>query len=63
MYIGDNGIGGSRFTPAEIMDLNVIRNDRNTYLHQANCFPADGVIRQFLSRTVRVLGSALRFPP
>lgn len=61
-YIRKHGISGLHFTHTEDSDLDAIRNDRNTYLHQADCFPPDGVVKLFLNRTVRVLGAALRFP-
>ena len=62
-YIQTHRIGGVPFTPAEDYDLDMIRGDRNAYLHRANNFPTDTVIRVFLARTMRVVQAAVRFPP
>jgi hypothetical protein len=62
-YIRTHRIGGVPFTPSEDHDVDMIRDDRNAYLHRANYFPTDGVIRVFLARTGRVVQAALRFPP
>ena|SRR5215475_11080887 len=62
-YIRTNSIGGGRFTHAENVELDDIRNDRNTYLHRANAFPSDPQVRRFLRKTSHVVGAALRFTP
>ena len=62
-YIRRNRIGGITINPSEDHDVRLIRNDRNSYLHQANFFPNEGVIRQFIACTGRVVQAALRFPP
>jgi hypothetical protein len=61
-YIRQNTIGGSSFTPATDGDLKALTKDRNRYLHKANDFPPDGVIRRFLLRTVLALKEASTFP-
>ena len=63
VYVRNNGIGGLRFSVPVDGDIDSIRNDRNHYLHRANCFPNDGIIGQFLSRTIRAISEATTFPP
>jgi hypothetical protein len=62
-YIRSYGIGGTRFSPLIDADIDLIRNDRNSYLHRANLFPSDLTLDLFLNRTIRALGEALAFPP
>lgn len=62
-YIRTHHIGGITFSPPENQDVDMIRRDRNTYLHRANYFPNDQVIRLFMARTTRIVQAALRFPP
>jgi phosphatidylserine/phosphatidylglycerophosphate/cardiolipin synthase-like enzyme len=54
---------GLRFSVPVDGDMDSIRNDRNLYLHRANCFPNDGTIGQFLNRTIRAISEATTFPP
>ena|SRR5438874_325357 len=61
-YIRTNSIGGSRFTPPADTDLGLLKDDRNEYLHQANNFPSDGIIRRFLARTTNGIKEATTFP-
>ncbi len=63
VYVRDNGIDGRYFSVPVDGDIDSIRNDRNHYLHRANCFPNDGAINQFLNRTIRAIGEATTFPP
>lgn len=63
LYIQQNRIGGRRFSAPIDGDINLIRLDRNEFLHRANRFPTDGIIGQFLSRTIRAISEATTFPP
>jgi len=63
VYIRNNRIGGARFTHTEDLELDDIRDDRNSYLHRANLFPSDPQVRMFLHKTSHVVGAALRFKP
>jgi hypothetical protein len=63
VYVRDNGIDGRHFSVPVDGDIDSIRNDRNHYLHRANCFPNDATINQFLNRTIRAIGEATTFPP
>jgi hypothetical protein len=62
-YIRTNSIGGLRFTPPTDTDLGMLKDDRNAYLHRANNFPTDGVIRRFLTRTTNGIKEATTFQP
>ena len=61
-YIHANSISGSQFTLPTGTDLRLLKNDRNSYLHRANNFPTDGVIRRFLTRTTNGIKEATTFP-
>jgi hypothetical protein len=61
-YIRTNSIGGSQFTPPTGTDLGNLKDDRNSYLHRANNFPTDGLIRRFLARTTNGIKEASTFP-
>jgi hypothetical protein len=61
-YIQRNGIGGQRFSLPVENDIRTVKGDRNTYLHRANCFPTDGIIKLFLNRTIRAINEATTFP-
>lgn len=63
VYIRTHRVGGARFSRAEDLELDDIRDDRNTYLHRANAFPSDPQVRMFLHKTSHVVGAALRFTP
>ena len=63
VYVRVNGVSGLRFSVPVDGDMDSIRNDRNLYLHRANCFPNDGTIGQFLNRTIRAISEATTFPP
>jgi len=62
-YIRQHHIGGHTFTTATDSDIHALTQDRNLYLHVANLFPADTVIRRFLLRTVLAIKEAATFPP
>jgi len=61
-YIRINSISGSRFTAPTPTDLGLLKDDRNAYLHRANNFPNDGIIRRFLARTTNGIKEATTFP-
>lgn len=62
-YIQRQGIGGQNFTAPVAHDIRTLTDDRNTYMHRANYFPSDGLMRQFLNRTIRAINEAAIFPP
>lgn len=61
-YIRVRTIGGIAFTQTTDDDLAALTTDRNLYLHRANVFPNDVVMRRFLTRTARALQEAVTFP-
>lgn len=61
-YIQRYGVGGQKFSQPVANDIRTVKDDRNTYLHRANCFPSDGIIKQFLNRTIRAINEATTFP-
>jgi hypothetical protein len=61
-YIRTNSISGSRFATPTDTDLVLLKNDRNSYLHRANNFPTDVIIRIFLVRTTNGIKEATTFP-
>jgi hypothetical protein len=62
-WIQQNSVRGSRFDTPTDSDITDIKDDRNTYMHRANLFPADPQMQQFLNRTVRVIQQAAGFKP
>src|SRR5260370_32980911 len=61
-YVRTHSISGSRFTPPTNTDLVQLKDDRNAYLHQANNFPTDQIIRRFLARTTNGIKEAITLP-
>lgn len=55
-------IQGMNFSGATAADIDQLTRNRNTYLHEANNFPNDPLLQQFLSRTVRAINEAITFP-
>jgi hypothetical protein len=61
-YIKNHTIGSMTFTSTTSSDLSALTTDRNFYLHRANVFPTDAILRVFLTRTIRALQEAVTFP-
>lgn len=61
-YIRNHTIGSMTFSSTTSSDLSALTNERNLYLHRANMFPSDAVLRVFLARTLRALQEAVTFP-
>ena len=55
-------VQGRTFSTPTVGDIRNLTRQRNTYMHKAKCFPSDGDIRRFLTRTVHALNEAITFP-
>ena len=55
-------IQGRSFSTPTKSDIEQLTHNRNTYLHEANNFPNDPLLQQFLSRTIRAINEAMTFP-
>lgn len=62
-WIQQHSVHGSRFDTPTDADITDIKDDRNTYMHRANLFPADPQMQRFLNRTIRVIQQATAFQP
>jgi hypothetical protein len=61
--IQTHGVGGLRFSGPTKIDIEDMTDSRNTYLHQANCFPNDQDMQVFINKTIRAILEAAAFPP
>jgi len=62
-WIQNHKIGGMSFDAATEAAIRDITTARNTYMHNANFFPNDPEMQQFINRTARTISAAAKFPP